>query len=175
MKTDEDKGTYQPTSLDWLIASGQSVTEETVQRVIDAQKYKNREKIPEYHLWRADLYNELTEQEPLNHVLSDWLQTFDTWQAEAFQPEHIKAAWEHANSERGFFVGRPSALTSTARAMKSKMKSQSRPEINTKAIEETRQAADEKWQGNYVPRPANIERPKNLSKKPLYKKGQEPK
>lgn len=179
MKTDETKGTYQPTTLEWLIASGQEITEEVAQQVVSSQKYKNRDKIPEYHLWRADLYNELTDQEPLNHVYPDWIQTFDTWQAEAFQPEHIKAAWEHASGDHGFFVGRPSALTSTARAMKSKMKTQSQPKLNTQAIEATRQAVDQKWSGNFVPRPAHIERPKNLPpskpRRSLFKKGQEPK
>ena len=173
MKTDETL------PLDWLIASGQEITEEKAQQAIKNQKYKNRDKLPEYHLWRADLYNELTEQEPHNHVLADWIQTFDMWQAEAFQPEHIKAAWQHANGDHGFFVGRPSALTSTARAMKSRMKAQTHPEINSQAIEATKKAIEEKWSGTFVPRPAHIERPKGLlpskPKKPLFKKGQEPK
>ena len=84
-------------------------------------KYQNRDKMPEPYLLFADLYNELTGQEPTKRVFSDWMGAFEDWKTEGLQPEHIRAAWQHANRpEGGFPVGRPGALTNTAVAMKSK-------------------------------------------------------
>ena len=84
-------------------------------------KYLNRDKIPEPYLMFADLYNELTKQEPTKRSIQEWFMTFEEWKAEKLQPEHIRAAWQYANRpEGGFPVGRPGALTNTAVAMKSK-------------------------------------------------------
>lgn len=84
-------------------------------------KYPNRDKIPELYLHFADLYNELTGQEPTKRVIMDWFQTFEDWKTEGLQLDHIRAAWKYANRpEGGFPVGRPGALTNTAVAMKSK-------------------------------------------------------
>lgn len=84
-------------------------------------KYQNREKIPETYWRYSDLYNELTGQEPTKRSLHEWLQAFEGWKQEGLQDEHIRAAWEYANRpDGGFPVGRPSSLTNTAVAMKSK-------------------------------------------------------
>ena len=87
--------------------------------------------------------------------------TFEAWKQEGFEDEHIRGAWLEANKDSGgFFVGRPAALTNTARAIKSKMVA--KPQgivINEKAILETKKMVEEKWQGNFVPRPANCPRP----------------
>ena len=89
-------------------------------------KYLNRDKIPEPYLVFADLYNELTKQEPTKRSIQEWFMTFEEWKAERLQPEHIRAAWQYANRpEGGFPVGRPGALTNTAVAMKSKSLAQS--------------------------------------------------
>lgn len=84
-------------------------------------KYQNRDKLPEPYLHFADLYNQLTGQEPTKRVIMDWMQTFEEWKQEGLQDDHIRAAWQYANRpEGGFPVGRPGALTNTAVAMKSK-------------------------------------------------------
>jgi len=84
-------------------------------------KYQNRDKLPEPYLIFADLYNELTKQEPTKRAIREWMMTFEDWKQEGLQPDHIRAAWQYANRpEGGFPVGRPSALTNTAVAMKSK-------------------------------------------------------
>lgn len=111
----------QPLSLEWLIASGQEVTEEKLEAARQVQKYENRDKIPEPLLWMADLYHELTKQLPNKAVYSEWIKTFEIWKMELFQPEHIRAAFARAMQDDGFPVGRPNALTATARAMKTKM------------------------------------------------------
>lgn len=93
-------------------------------------KYQNRDKIPEPYLLFADLYFELTKQEPTKRVIFDWFNAFEDWKQEGLQPEHIRAAWEHANRpDGGFAVGRPGALTNTAVAMKSKMLAKRRDEL----------------------------------------------
>ena len=146
--------------LDWLIATGQPVTEESAQAVQQAQRYQNRERIPEMYLWMADLYHELTGQEPTKRVLMDWMQTFEEWKQERLQPDHIRAAMLKASEPNGFPVGRPGALTVTAVAMKTKMTKTTQPQINAEAIEYTKQLLDEKFEGAvFVPRPANLARP----------------
>lgn len=134
--------------LDWLIATGQPVTEEKIEQVQQAQRYPNREKIGEPVLWMADLYNELTGQEPNKRTLSDWLLTFEDWKTEGLQAEHIQLAWAQSQDiNKGFPVGRPGALTVTAIAIKSKTSKPMGLKINTKGIEETRQAlsSGEHW------------------------------
>lgn len=84
-------------------------------------KYQNRDKLPEPYLPFADLYNQLTGQEPTKRVIMDWMQTFEEWKQEGLSPDHIRAAYQHATRpEGGFLVGRPGSLTNTAVAMKSK-------------------------------------------------------
>lgn len=123
-------------------------------------KYQNRDKIPEPYLVFADLYFELTRQEPTKRVIMDWFRTFEDWKAEGLQPEHIRAAYEYANRpDGGFPVGRPGALTNTAVAMKSKMlQAPARPAFDTAAVEATRRMLDEK-EKNFVPPPEGV-RPK---------------
>lgn len=149
--------------LDWQIAVGQQVTEENLEAAKKAQRYANRENMPESYLPFADLYNELTGQEPTKRVIQDWMMTFEEWKQEKLLHEHIRAAWLQANEpDKGFTVGRPGALTVTAVGIKSRMTKTAQPEINTAAIVETLKAADNKWNMEFVPRPANIERPKNI-------------
>jgi hypothetical protein len=116
--------------------SGTGLSEKEIQQAnakVDAMianskkaKYQNRDKIPEPYLIFADLYNELTKQEPTKRSIMEWFSTFEDWKSEGLQPEHIRAAWNYANRpEGGFPVGRPSALTNTAVAMKSKMTARS--------------------------------------------------
>lgn len=161
--------TPQPLTLDWLIATGQEVTAEKLEAVKQAGKYEHREKIPETYLWMADLYNELTGQLPTKRVLLDWLQTFEEWKQERLEADHIRLAWQQASDiNKGFPVGRPGALTTTAVSMRSKtIKAPAALQINTAGIEATRKEMDEKWSGVFVPRPANCPPPK-------FKKGQDP-
>lgn len=87
-------------------------------------KYQNRDKLPEPYLRFADLYHELTGQEPTKRIIQEWMLTFEEWKQEGLQPEHIRAAYQHATRpEGGFLVGRPGSLTNTAVAMKSKTSS----------------------------------------------------
>lgn len=86
------------------------------------KSYANRDKIPEPYLVFADLYCELTGQEPTKRVISEWLLGFAEWEAEHLRPEHIREAFQIAmNPERGFSVARPAALTKTAVAVKTRM------------------------------------------------------
>jgi hypothetical protein len=129
-------------------------------------KYQNRDKMPEPYLMFADLYNELTGQEPTKRSIMEWMSTFEDWKAEGLQPEHIRAAWNHANRDGGFPVGRPSALTNTAVAMKSKMLQAhgSAPKINEAAVEETRRMLEEK-EKNYTTRPTHLPSPADIKAK----------
>ena len=130
-------------------------------------KYQNRDKIPESYLIFADLYFELTKQEPTKRVIFDWFSTFEDWKAEGLLPPHIRAAWQHANRpDGGFPVGRPGALTNTAVAMKSKMiaSTTAAPVIDHVAIENTKQMLQEK-ELVYVPMPDDVRaKLKKLSK-----------
>lgn len=150
------------------------LTEKDIQQVnaqVDAMianskkvKYQNRDKIPEPYLHYADLYNELTKQEPTKRVIFDWIGTFEDWKQEALQPEHIRAAWAYANRpDGGFPVGRPGSLTNTAVAMKSKALAQAdqKPAIDETRVQQTQKMLAEKMEGKpFVPRPAHIERPR---------------
>ena len=139
--------------------------------------YENRDRIPEPLLAYADLYHELTKQKPTLRAVSDWIKAFEEWKEEELEREDIIAAWNQARGERGFMVGRPGALTITAIAAKSKANSAPALEVNRSAIEGAKARMAEKWDTEaFVPRPASVERPKlQLHKKPLYKKGMEPK
>jgi hypothetical protein len=121
-------------------------------------KYQNRDKIPDPYLTFADLYNELTKQEPTKRSIQEWFMTFEDWKAEGLQPEHIRAAWNYANRpDGGFPVGRPSALTNTAVAMKSKMlQANAAPAINEGAVEATKKLVEEKFSGAFVPPPPGL-------------------
>ena len=130
-------------------------------------KYQNRDKLPEPYLVFADLYFELTQQEPTKRVIQDWMLAFEDWKSENLQPAHIRAAWQHANRpDGGFPVGRPGALTNTAVAMKSKMiaSTTAAPVIDHVAIENTKQMLQEK-ELVYVPMPDDVRaKLKKLSK-----------
>ena len=146
--------------LDWLIASGGEVTEASIAALQQVQKYPYRERIPEHLLKYTDLYNELTKQEPTRKNLSDWIDTSEVWYNERLDDEHIRAAWQQANSDKnGFTVGRMGALTVTARGAKSRRVGKPSVSINNKLIEETKQAAAEKWEQKFVPRPDYIQKP----------------
>ena len=146
-----------PLPLDWLIATNQEVTQEKLDAAKNAQRYQNREKIEERFLWMADLYNELTGQEPTSRSFTDWASTFEDWKQEGLQPEHIRAAWVSSNDEKGgFFVGRPGALTVVALSIKSKTTKSAVPQINAEAIEKTKQMLAEKWDGEFVPVPQSV-------------------
>lgn len=147
--------------IDWQIATGKTVTDESVQAAQKAQRYQNREKMPEGYLWMADLYNELTGQEPTKRVFMDWMSTFEDWKQEGLLPEHIRAAWMESNNEKGgFFVGRPGALTVVAVSMKSKMIKPKGVAIDQQAVNQTKQLISEKYDDKkFVPRPANCPRP----------------
>jgi hypothetical protein len=147
--------------LDWLIATGQEVTEEKIEAIQKAAKYQNREKMPEPYLWMSDLYNELTGQEPTKRVFMDWMQTFEEWKQEGLQVEHIRAAFLKANDNiGGFTVGRPGALTNTAVGMKTKLTKTVTPQVNTEAITYTQKLLAEKYDhAVFVPRPASVARP----------------
>jgi hypothetical protein len=149
-----------PMSIENLIATGQTVTEERIEQIQKVKRYQNREMLPEAYLHYADLYNELTGQEPTKRVLMDWMVTFEEWKQEGLQADHLRAAWNKANEMNGFPVGRPGALTTTAVAMKSKMTKTVVPQINTQAVEYTKQLLSEKYDGAvFVPRPATVAKP----------------
>ena len=163
-----------PQSVEAMILAGETVTEERLAEVkaIQAAHYINRERIPVTYLEYCNAYVNLCgkdkfgnwNQEPTQRVFSDWLQTFEEWKQAHLQPEHIQAAFVKANSDQGFPVGRPGALTVTAIALKTKLTANVQPVRSTEAIEYTKKLIDEKF-GNdvkFVPRPANVERPKNL-------------
>ena len=80
--------------------------------------YLNRDRIPASFLAHADLYHELTGQEPTKRVLHDWLATFSDWAAEGIQPEHVRKA--HKESQGRFTVLRPGSLTNMAAACKAR-------------------------------------------------------
>lgn len=101
----------------------ENANQQVTDMIVNAKKvkYQNRDKIPEPYLIFSDLYNELTGQEPTKRVIQEWFMAFEDWKAEKLQLGHIRAAYQYANRpEGGFPVGRPSALTNTAVAMKSK-------------------------------------------------------
>ena len=108
-------------------------------------KYTNRDKIPVPYLDFADVYNELTGQEPTKRIIQDWLMTFSEWQNENLAVNDIREAYRYANRpEGGFIVARPGSLTNTAVAFRSKRLSR-RTVFETKADEtkETLRAIDE--------------------------------
>jgi hypothetical protein len=89
-------------------------------------RYAHREKIPEQYLALCDAYVEACgkdsdgayNQEPNKTTLMEWLATLEAWKQARLTPDHIKKAYEQSIGK--FPVGRPSALTVTAVAMKSK-------------------------------------------------------
>lgn len=117
-----------------------------IENATKPKKYDNRDKMPETYWTYSDLYHELTGQPLTKRVLLDWMATFEDWKQEGLQPEHIRAAWQHANRpEGGFMVGRPGALTVTAVAMKSKMiAAPPAPQLDRAELERTRKLLEEK-------------------------------
>jgi hypothetical protein len=160
-----------PKNIEAFIAADQPITETDMQ-TIQAERmknYTNRDKMPEAYLVYCDAYVQLCgkdqdgewNQVPTKRVLMDWMQTFEEWKQEHLKPEHIQAAFIKANSDQGFPVGRPGALTTTAIALKTKMNVNVKPQVNTEAIEYTKQIIEEKFGSDmkFVPRPANLPRP----------------
>ena len=134
-----------PLPLEWLIATGQEVTEEKLQAATDAQKYPNRERFPEPLLHFADLFNELTGQKPIGNTFTDWIATFEEWKANELEDDHIRASWNQASDpNKGFTVGRPGALTVVAKSVKSMKTKPAVLQINRQAIEQTQQMLEAK-------------------------------
>lgn len=142
------------------LMNGEAITEQDAQAVKQNKQvsYENRERIPEPILIYADLYFELTGQEPSKRTFTDFIDTFWAWKDEKLQPDHIRMAWAQAQSERGgFTVGRPGALTITAIGMKSKAKP-ALPSLNTERIEQTKSIIEERKaaESTYVPMPDDV-------------------
>jgi hypothetical protein len=127
--------------------------------------YRNREKLPEPYLMFGDLYFELTKQEPTKSDLMDWMGTFEEWKQKGLRPEHIRAAFAHAARDGGFPVGRPGSLTNTAVGMKTKMLTNAAPAINDSAVETTKQTVEEKFSGEFTPRPDHVPAPVLIKQK----------
>lgn len=127
--------------------------------------YRNRNQLPEIYLPFGDLYFELTKQEPTKSDLMDWMSTFEEWKQKGLQPEHIRAAFAHASRDGGFPVGRPGSLTNTAVGMKTKMLSTPTPHVDETAVETTKQIVNEKFSGEFVPRPADVPAPAIIKQK----------
>ena len=133
-----------PLPLELLIRSEEPITQQQLDAINNKpNNYENRERIPEALLTYADLYHELTGQEPTKRTFTDWIDTFWQWKDEKLQPDNIRMAWAQAQSDKGFTVGRPGALTVTAVGMKSKAKP-ALPALNTAAIERTQELIEEK-------------------------------
>ena len=150
-----------PMPIEILMQSDAPINQQQLDAINnDPRRYDNRERIPQPLLIYADLYHELTGQEPTARTFTDWIDTFSAWKDEKLQPENIRMAWAQAQSDKGFTVGRPGALTVTAVGMKSKAKPAS-VGLNTERIEQTRIVIEERKaaEATYVPRPANIARP----------------
>jgi hypothetical protein len=151
-----------PLPLEILMQSDDKITQQQLDAINkQPNNYENRERIPEPLLVYADLYHELTGQEPTKRTFTDFVDTFWAWKDEKLQPDHIRMAWAQAQSDKGFTVGRPGALTVTAIGMKSKAKP-AMPTLNTEKIEQTRAMIEERKaaETTYVPRPANVARPR---------------
>jgi hypothetical protein len=146
-----------PMPLEVLMLNSAPITQQQLDAINGT--YENRERIPEPLLAYADLYHELTGQEPTKRTFTDWLDTFYAWKDEKLQEQHIRLAWAQAQSDKGFTVGRPGALTVTAVGMKSKVMP-ALPQINTVEVERTKQMLEAKNTGTFVPRPANVARPR---------------
>ena len=143
-----------PLPLEYLLMKNQPIKQEDLDAINNAQIYANREKIPEPLLPYSDLYNELTGQEPTGRTFTDWIDTFWAWKDQKLSLDDIRQAWAQAQSEKGFTVGRPGALTVTAIGMKSKAKP-AIPQLNMAEIERTRKMLEEK-EGKFVPMPDSV-------------------
>jgi hypothetical protein len=147
-----------PMPLEYLLMQEQPVTQAQVDAIVTAQKYEHRERIPEPLRMFADLYNELTGQQPTKTDLSDWIATFEDWKNRTLTPDSIRMAWMQSKDERGgFTVGRPGALTVTAIGMKSKAMP-AMPTLNTAAIERTSKVIEQRiaQEVTYVPMPDEV-------------------
>jgi hypothetical protein len=160
-----------PNTLEGFMLADLPVTEADLQEIkaVQTRNYNNRDKMPEGYLLYCDAYVEMCgkdndgewNQVPTKRVFMDWMQTFEEWKQEHLKIEHIQAAFAKANSDQGFPVGRPGALTLTAVALKTKATANVQPAINTAAIEYTKKIVEEKFgtEMKFVPRPANVARP----------------
>lgn len=163
----------QPNTIEAFIMAGKPITEADMEVIKDERikNYTNRDQMPESYLPFCDAYVGMCgkdsdgnwNQVPTKRVFMDWMQTFEEWKQEHLKIEHIQAAFNKANSDQGFPVGRPGALTLTAIALKTKLTANVAPARSTEALEYTKKIIEEKYQDViFVPRPANIERPKGL-------------
>jgi hypothetical protein len=114
----------------------------------------------------------LTGQKPTKQTYTDWIATAEVWHEEELTLDSLKLAWNESKSDHGFHVGRPGALTVVARSMMSKAQGATAIEIDIEEIQRTRHDFEGKWSHKFVPRPADVQRPRNL--KPRFKKGQDP-
>lgn len=134
-----------PLPLDWLLASDQPITEETLQAAQDAQKYPNRDKFPDtFQLRFADLYHELTGQLPAGRMWTDWTATFDEWHNLEFTEDNIRAGYQEAD-KMGSIIGRPGSLTTFINGAKTKQTKPAVLQVNQKAIESSKKEMTEKW------------------------------
>lgn len=83
--------------------------------------YPYRDKIPEQYRPWADLYVELTGNQPLKCDFSDWFETFQEWIDRGLSQQNIRDAWIRSKEkDHGFLVAKPRSLTNTANAFKAK-------------------------------------------------------
>lgn len=176
---DEIRRRNKPTSIEALLLSmnlTDPIKEGDLEEIDRRQKeYAVIDGIPE-HLWKyAKTYHALTGQTPNMATRHDWINEMEIWYQEKLDEQSIKLAFEYL-SGKGIPIGRPGTLTNSARGMKTGQKNQ--PAVNRDAIQRTLKEQEQKFSGNYVPRPDGLEKPKNLGtskpQKPLYKKGQDP-
>lgn len=147
-----------PIPLETLMMSSDPITQNQLDAIVTAQRYGNRERVPESLRGFADLYNELTKQEPTKQDLTDWIATFEDWKDKKLDESCIRMAWAQSKDDRkGFTVGRPGALTITAVGMKSK-NMPAMTTINTERIEQTQKIIEEKvkLESTFVPMPDEV-------------------
>ena len=131
--------------------------------------YLNRDKMPEPYLPYCDFYVGLIGKDPdgeyiqvpTKRVLMEWMHVFEEWKQERLTRADIAEAWKQANSDRGFSVSGPSALTKTAVSIRTKRlsKNNSAPALNESEIERTKREIEEKDKFKGSPRPASVQPP----------------
>lgn len=110
-------------------------------------KYPHREKFPEVLTGYADIYVELTGQEPRKPVITDWLETFHEWQGMNLRAGDLRAAHEKLTSS-GIVVTRPGSLTKTAYALKSQGRAAKEPPQQKTELEQFLENEERRKHGN---------------------------
>ena len=143
--------------LEWWLASGQTPTQAQLEKInSNPHKYDNRDRVPEPLLVYSDLWHELTGLEMLKIDVASYVEIFDEWKQRAFQPEHIRGAWNEAKA-RNIMVGHPRALTVTAKGVMANSKPTG-VSVNQAAIAKTQEFIQERVrdEGSYVPMPDDV-------------------